>query len=347
MLKRLGIYRTFQARPAVSILAIISSLIAAGLLLLLTGFNPIATLISLFDAAFTCRAVSQCAILTTFQFTTPLLLTGLSAVVAFRSGLFSVGQAGQMLWGAAAVAWISPQLDLSPALHTIVALAFASIAGALWGSLPGLLKVYLGINEVIVTLVLNQLALLMIGLIRLGRVSESMRMTPLVQGTKLNAGIFIAVLCAALVFVWLRRTTRGYEQRMAGQSILFAKQGGVPERWVMLRGMMISGALAGLAGAIEMLGVHYRFTSTFSGGGGFDGVAVALLGQSDPIGAVLAALLLAGVRLGAINGLQLKAHVPRELGGAIIALMILFVSIGSLYRRSLAHVRPAPLGEGE
>lgn len=339
------------------LLAITSSLVIAGLFVLLTEAPPLEACGHLLSAGFGCQAAGRCALLTTLQFATPLLLTGLSAAVAFRAGVFSVGQAGQMLLGAAVVTWLGSRLNLPSAVHVAVALTGGAVAGAGWGWVPGALKKFLNINEVIVTLVMNQLAVLLVGLLRLGRVGASARIAPLAHGTKLNAGIVLALLAVVLIYVHLWRSSSGYEQRMAGQAPLFAKFGGIRERRAVMRAMLISGGLAGLAGGIEVLGVHYRFVSTFSGGGGFDGVAVALLGQTHPLGVTLAAILLAGVRLGATNGLQLKAHVPRELGGAMIALMVLFVSADRLYGESTARVlnwadrlsrhRAPPTGEGQ
>lgn len=157
------------------------------------------------------------------------------------------------------------------------------------------------------------------------------RLAPLAPGTKLNAGIILALLAALLVYVHLWRSASGYEQRMAGEAPLFAKFGGIRERRAVMRAMLISGGLAGLAGGIEVLGVHYRFVQPFSGGGGFDGVAVALLGQNHPLGVTLAAIL---------------------LGGAMIAMMILFVSAERLYSAGITRAldwfdRQAPsTGEG-
>jgi ABC-type uncharacterized transport system permease subunit len=326
------------AQLAKSLLAVAFSLFVAGLFVLLTDTSPLEACKYLLAAGFGCRASDQCALLTTLQFATPLLLTGLSATVAFRAGMFSVGQAGQMLLGAAAAAWLGSRLDLPGTLHAGVALAGGIVVGAGWGCGPGVLKKFLNINEVIVTLVMNQLAALAVGLVRSGRVGTSAHLAPLAQGTKLNVGIILALLATALVYVYLQRSTAGYEQRMAGEAPSFARFGGIRERRAVVRAMCISGGLAGLAGAIEVLGVHYRFVSVFSGGGGFDGVAVALLGQVHPVGATLAAILLAGVRLGATNGLQLKARIPRELGGAMIAMMILFVSAERLYSGGIAQV---------
>jgi simple sugar transport system permease protein len=126
---------------------------------------------------------------------------------------------------------------------------------------------------------------------------------------------------------------------MAGQSLPFALFGGIPGDRAAIRAMIISGAVAGLAGSIEVLGVHRRIMQAFSVGLGFDGLSVAILGQSHPVGVVIVAILFAGVRLGAQLGLQLQSGIPRELGGTIIGLMILFVSMPKLYQGMIDNIR--------
>jgi simple sugar transport system permease protein len=321
------------------LLAVVFSLLVAGLFVLMAGASPLEAYRYLIEAGFGCHATRQCALLTTLQFSTPLILTGLSAAVALRAGMFSIGQAGQMLLGAAAGTWLGARLGLPPFIHPAVALAGGAVAGALWGWIPGLLKSRLEINEVVVTLVMNQLAGLLVGLVWLPRIRESARLAPLAFNTKLSLGFFLALAMAVLTSLYLWRTGAGYTQRMAGQAPWFALAGGIHPQRAVERGMLLSGALAGLAGAVEVLGVHYRFVSVFSGGGGFDGIAVGLLGQANPLGTTLAGILLAGLRVGATNGLQLKVHVPRELGGAMIAMMILFVSAEWLYRQNAQHIR--------
>ncbi len=312
------------------VFAVVASFLLSGLFILLARANPLDGYRYLLTAGFGCSAPGRCALLTTLQFATPLLLTGLSATVAFRVGLFSIGQAGQMLLGAAAAAWMSAPLGLPPVAQTLLALGAGILGGAVWGWIPGVLKVALGVNEVISTLLFNQLAFLVIGLFRLQRVPDAIRLQVLAGGTKLNSGVFLAAGAAVLIYLYLRYHRGGYEARMAGEAFPFARFGGIRGKRAILTGMVISGGLAGLAGAIEVLGVHYRFVSVFSGGGGFDGIAVALLGSVHPLGIPLASVLLAGLRLGATNGLQLKAQVPRELGGAMIAMMILLVSATGL-----------------
>jgi simple sugar transport system permease protein len=144
-------------------------------------------------------------------------------------------------------------------------------------------------------------------------------------------GFLIAT--AAVIFVWfyLWRTVPGYEQRMSGQAPFFARFGGIRSERAAVRGMLISGALAGLAGAIEVLGVNRQIVAGFSSGLGFDGVLVAILGQAHPIGVFLVAMWFAGIRLGSQIGLQITTNIPRELGGGILALIILFVSARSLF----------------
>jgi ABC-type uncharacterized transport system permease subunit len=318
--------------------AVIISFLISGLFVLMNRSSPIEAYRLLLDAGFGCKAAGRCALLTTLQFATPLALTGLSAAIAFRVGMFSIGQAGQMIFGAAAAAWLSAPLGLPAVPQTLLALSGGLLAGGVWGWIPGLLKVMLGVNEVITSLVLNQLAFMVVGLFRMYRVPEPMRLEVLASGTKLNSGVFLALMACLMlyVFMWLHRS--GYEARMAGESFRFANFAGIRSRSAILWGMLLSGGAAGLAGAVEVLGVHYRFVSVFSGGGGFDGVAVALLGGAHPLGVPIAAVILAGLRLGATNGLQLKAQIPRELGGAMIAMMILLVSANQIYAALVARI---------
>lgn len=323
--------RASASRWLMPAFAVALSFLISGLFVLMNASSPIEAYRLLLEAGFGCRAIDRCALLTTLQFATPLALTGLSAAIAFRVGMFSIGQAGQMILGAAAAAWLSAPLGLPAFPHTLLALLGGWLAGGVWSGIPGLLKVTLGVNEVITTLVMNQLAFLVIGFFRMYRVPEPVRLGVLASGTKLNSGVFIALAACALVSAWMWSHQSGYQARMAGEAFSFSRFAGMRSRSAILSGMLLSGGAAGLAGAIEVLGVHYRFVSVFSGGGGFDGVAVALLGGAHPLGVPIAAVILAGLRLGATNGLQLKAQIPRELGGAMIAMMILLVSAHQIY----------------
>ncbi|MGD2048626.1 MAG: ABC transporter permease [Chloroflexota bacterium] len=316
------------------VLAVLTSLAIGSVFIIFANASPLPAYRSLFRAGFGCRGPGgTCAFLTTLQYATPLILSGLSATVAFRAGMFSIGQAGQMVVGAAAATFLAGSLALPAPLQAIVAITGGIIGGAFWGFVPGLLKATLNVSEVIVTLLMNPMAILLAGPVSWWRIPESARLLPLVPTTKLNPGFIIAIGAAAFIYLQLWRSSSGYEQRMSGQSTRFAHFGGIHTKRAVVRAMAMSGGLAGLAGAIEVLGVHYRFISTFSAIDQFDGVVVALLGQQHPLGIVFSSILLGGVRLGAVNGLQLEAHVPRELGSALIALMVLFISSPKLYSR--------------
>jgi ABC-type uncharacterized transport system permease subunit len=170
-------------------------------------------------------------------------------------------------------------------------------------------------------------------------IDESAQLMAFFPGSKWGMGFVIAVIAVIVVYLYLWRTKSGYEQRMAGQSRRFALFGGIPSDRAAIRAMLISGALAGLAGAIEVMGVHRRIMTGFSVGIGFDGLTSAILGQVHPFGVFIVAILFSGLKLGAQLGLQLNLDIPRELGGTIIGFIILFVAAGKLYEESIARAR--------
>jgi general nucleoside transport system permease protein len=329
----------------IPVLAVISGLALASVFILFTDVPPLKAYVELFKGGFSCAELTRCNLFQTLQLATPLMLTGLSTVVAFRSGMFNIGQEGQYLIGATVAAWLGYAIHLPPILHPTFIIAASMAAAGIYGWIPGVLKVRLGVNEVITTIVMNNIAnLLMTYLVNFPMradqgttahsplIDETARLPVFFQGSKWGVGFILALLAALLVYLYLWRSVPGYEQRMAGQAPLFAKYGGIRSGRAAIRGMFMAGALSGLAGAIEILGVHRRLLQGFSTGLGFDGLLVAILGQIHPLGVVLVAILFAGVRLGAQIGLQTSVRIPRELGGGIIALIILFVAAGSFYR---------------
>lgn len=318
------------------LLASIIGLLIGGLFVLLTGNAPLEALRVLIKAGYGCESGSNCAILTTFQYMTPLILVGLSAAIAFRAGIFSIGQAGQMILGAAAANWVASRASLGPILHPAVALALAALFGLVYGIIPALLKIYFNINEILSTIFLNYIAFYLIGFIPSGYgrwIPESARLPSIAYGTKLNLGFFIAIAILFVTLIWLWRTAAGYNMRMSGQNSLFAKAGGIQPNRSILLGMMLSGALAGLAGGIEILGVHYHFVQNFTGSDVFDGVMVALLGFSHPIGILISAFVLAGVRLAAMTGLSIQMGIPRSIGGMLISTMVIVMGTDGIYIR--------------
>jgi simple sugar transport system permease protein len=302
-------------------------LLFGGIFTLMAGHSPLTSYQLLMSAGFSCREWDHCAILTTFQFATPLILAGLSAAVAFRAGFFSIGQAGQMVLGAGAAAWVGYQV-FPAGIHPFLAMLGAALVGAIWAIIPGILKLVTGVHEIIVTVIMNSIAGYIVSFIplRYGRIELTARLDPLAPGTKLNSGFFLAFTVAVLAYYFLWHTAAGYEQRMVGQAPAFARYGGQNQWRSVIGAMCLSGALAGLAGGLEVLGVHYQFITNFSADANFDGVMVALLGQSHPMGVLISGIFVGGIRLGSLNGLLIQAGIPRELGNAILAVMMIFMA---------------------
>jgi len=328
-----GNVKEYILRP---LIAAIIGLLVGGLFVLLTGNSPIEAFQVLLRAGYGCESGSNCAVLTTLQYATPLILVGLSSAVAFRAGLFSIGQMGQMALGAAASNWIASRFSLPPVIHPTVALLAAVLFGMVYAILPAILKLHFNINEILSTILLNYIAVYLIGFIPSGYghwIPESARLPSLTPTTKLNLGFFLALLILALSLIWLYRTATGYEVRMSGDNAIFSKYGGIKARRAIYVGMLISGALAGLTGGIEILGVHFRFVSNFTGSDVFDGVMVALLGFCHPIGILFSSFILGGVRLAAMTGLSIQLGIPRSIGGMIVSTMVIVMSSDGVYTK--------------
>jgi len=277
---------------------------------------------------------------------TPLIFTGLSVALAFRAGLFNIGGEGQILIGSAASIWVGFTLTGLPApLHLTVALVAGFLGGAAWAAIAGALKAWRGAHEVISTIMLNYIALRLVDwMLRsetfrregrtdpISKIADSGAHLPRIFGSALRANLgFVLALVAAWVVWWLLfRTTVGFRLRVTGANPSAARYAGISvgATWVLAMG--IAGGLAGLAGATHVLGVQYSLTGGFTGFG-FDGIAVALLGRSHPLGVVLSALLFGVLRAGAV-GMQASTSVPVDIIVVIQALVILFVAAPALVR---------------
>ncbi len=333
----------------VPVLAILSGLLLMALLISITGAPVLESYGVLFMKGFWCEEIGKsCAIFTTLERATPIILTGLSAVVAFKSGMFSIGQEGQFLLGSVMAAWLGYAIHLQTGLHQVVIIIASMAAGALYGYIPGVLKVKLGVNVLLSTIMLNLIALLFTSYmvefpLRADKtttahspmIDESARLPTFLPGSKWGLGFVIAIAAVIIVFIYLQKTKKGYEQRMAGQAGRFALYGGIPSDKAAIRAMIISGALSGLAGAVEVMGVHRRIMGGFSVGLGFNGLTAAILGQTHPFGVFIVSILFAGMKLGAELGLQLRLGIPRELGGTIIGFIILFVAARKFYENNI------------
>lgn len=281
---------------------------------------------------------------------TPLLFSGLAVAIALKAGLFNIGVEGQLLVGGLASAWVGYAVTgLPAAAHLPLALAAGIAAGAAWAAVPGLLKAWRGTHEVIVTIMMNYIAIYTCHYLVTHPLIEpaatnpnNAPRTPAILATAqlwsipgvpaFSAGFGIALLVAVAVSVLMKRTALGFEIRAVGLGPQAARAAGLPVGRTLVVAMLISGGLAGLAGGVEVLGNHHRYFDAFSPGYGFDSIAVALLGNLAPLGVTLSSLVFGGLDSGAIT-MEAYTDTPRQIAGIVQAIVILAVGARAFRRR--------------
>jgi general nucleoside transport system permease protein len=298
-------------------------------------------------------AVALGPISETLTYAAPLILTGLAVAIPFRGGLFNIGAQGQAIFGAIGAGLIGFELKLPSVLAWIIALVAGAVAGGIWGFIPGILKARTGAHEVVVTIMLNYIALLFLGWIILqGGVKDpaqaqaiskplhSSATLPHLLGSshRTNFGLLLGLL-AALVVAWLiNRSTFGFEIRAVGANPDAARTAGMSVAKTYILVMIVAGALAGLGGAVQLLGTASALTGGVVANIGFDGITVALLGRAKPWGVVLAALLFGALYAGG-NQMQSNAGVVVDLVQVLQALIVIFIAAPALIM-SIYRLRP-------
>ena len=270
----------------------------------------------------------------------PLILAGLSVALAFKAGLFNIGAQGQFIFGAIGASVVGFKVNLPIGIHVVAAILVGMAFASIWGGFVGLLKARTGAHEVIVTIMLNYIAgyflLWLLGttaFLRKGRkdpiapeVKLSARLPHLAgPNMRINFGILIALAAAGFVWYLLNRTTWGFRFRAVGSNAAAARTAGISVAAVTTSIMAIAGALAGLGGAVQVLGSQYALTAGIGGSFGFDAITVALLGRANPVGTVFAAILFGGLRAGGLT-MQSNTDTPLDLILIIQALVVLFIA---------------------
>jgi len=322
------------------IIAILMAFLAGAIVLLITGYSPLEAYSALMMGAFgDVFGIGQ-----TFTQATPIIFTALAFLFAFKCGLFNIGAEGQLLVGGFAAALVGISFDGMPTfIHAFMALLAGALAGGLWAFIPAMLKAKLGAHEVITTMMLSYVAFYVTGYMvnypykAPGWVAQTVAIAPsaelprILQPTQLSASIFLAAILVGLTHYTLQKTTFGYEVRATGLNPTAAESGGISIKRGMILALVISGAMAGLGGAGEVMGVHRRFIEGFSPGYGWDGLAVALVGGLHPVGVLLAAVLFGALRSGGMV-MNRVTGVPLDIVFILQALVILFVAAPMLIR---------------
>lgn len=322
----------------ISVAAVAMALATASLLLIAAGQNPLQSYAGMIQTAFG----SEFALGVTINKAIPRLLPALGIALALRAGLWNIGAEGQIYLGAAACAGVAlygPELPFP--IGTGLALIAAMAAGAAWAAIPASLRAYRGVSEVITTLMLVYVAIQLTNYLIEGPwlapgatapatpiVPRSARLPVVVPGTLVNAGIFVAAFAVVVLGFVITRTTFGLQLRAIGGNERAAGVMGLRNRALIVAALAASGAFAGLAGGIEVLGVRGRLLAGFSPGYGFEAIAIALLGRLNPLGIVAAALLFGALDAGAA-GLQVaSAGVSSAIAPVIAALAVAYLLVG-------------------
>jgi len=319
--------------------AILISFIVGGILVYSFGKSPVVAYTALFKGSLGDLNKFGETLVTV----TPLILTGLSIAFGFRCGLFNIGVEGQFIIGAIAAVWAGWAFTGLPAfLHLTLTLAVGALAGGFWAAIIGWLKAKVGSHEVINGIMMNYIAMYTSNYltmsflnvpdkaysVAIADTAKLLRMSEVFsqfKHSRLNAGIFIALVAAVVAYYILNKTVRGYEIRAVGFNPHAAEYGGINVKKNIVLAMVISGLFAGLAGAIMTTGVQYRVNNLFGFTGyGLDGIAVALVGNNHPIGVILSAMLFGILQKG--GPLMQIQGIPKEVVGIIQGIIILFVS---------------------
>lgn len=331
----------------VPLLSVLLAIAIGSLILLAGGYDPLKAYAALFQGAFGGEMRKPFdAIGDTLVRSTPLMFTGLAVGFAFRANLFNIGAEGQFVLGSLGAAWFGLLFAGLPGFVSIpLVLLGAALFGAAWAFIPALLKARTGAHEVITTMMFSWIALYLTSWIISGPLATPGQnfQTPMLSSEVwlptldkvipglgalkyAHVGLLIALAAAVVVALLLRRTTLGYEVRAVGFNPSTAQNGGISIAMTTVWALCISGALAGLAGASQVLGVNHRMFDQVSAGSGFGftGIAVALLGKKNPVGIVFAALLFGALDAGS-GTMQLFANVPQKIITILQALIIFFV----------------------
>ena len=314
------------------IASVVLAFIVGGIIILSEGKSPVLAYTYLFRGAIgTPTAIGE-----TIAKATALIFSGLCFAFAYKSSMFNLGGEGQIIMGAIFACVTAHIFRNTPSMGITVLCLFAGVLGGMiWGAIPGLLKARRNVNEMISSILLNYIATLFMERLFSGplkeanipqtaAIPESMRIPTLIPNTRAHVGFILAIIVAIAVWYYLSHTYRGYSLRAVGLNPDAAEVNGFNVKRMIVFSFIVSGAIAGLGGAVELTGLSFRLQQGFVAGFGFDGVAIGLIGQMHPFGIILAAFLFAALRTGT-NSMQIMTGIPVSVVDIIQAVIIIFV----------------------
>ncbi|MFN8619841.1 MAG: ABC transporter permease [Chloroflexota bacterium] len=345
----------FSGTLGIAVLAILITLILTAPLILAAGASPIDAYLNFFITPLT----SQFRLLEVLVSATPILFTGVAVAIAFRSGYWNIGAEGQLLMGAVAATFVGMNVEgWSPLVAIPLMILAGALAGAAWAFVPGILRVRLGIDEVVTTLLLNPVALLVVkglvqgpwrnpdGITESPPIAAAAEFPTLLAKSRLHLGFILAVVILLIAWYVLSRTATGLRLRAVGLSPHAARFAGIRVERSLLMVALVSGAIAGMAGVSEVAGIQGRLTPGLSSGAGYTGIVVAMLGGLSMPGVLGSALLLGDLNVGT-NSAERALGIPSQVGDVVQGTLLLVV-VGLLaIRRWRVHRSDRPADESE
>jgi simple sugar transport system permease protein len=357
-----------------TLLAVLSALIVGAFIIIVSDVDnlkngDILGAISTVGSAYWALVVgsfgSLRAISNTINSSTPLILCGVSVAIAFKAGLFNIGATGQMLAGGMTALWVGFAMDGPGIVQVPLAIIAGALGGAIFGAIPGVLKARTGAHEVITTIMLNNMAAFFIlWLLKTNLFQREDRTDPISKLVSTEGRLprlfgfmdgrsdlvahigFIVAIAAVVVYWWfLKKTTTGFEFRAYGLNADAATYAGMHVKRLTVLSMMFAGGFAGLAGAAEVLGTYGYASANFAGNIGFDAIAIALLGQSSPMGTLFAAILFGALQAGG-RQMQTNSDVPIDLIVVLRALIVMFIA-APLLIKSIWRIKSAQISTGQ
>lgn len=328
-----GMARERTLTILVPIISVLLALVVGGIVIACLGKNPIQGYALLFSGSlgttqkFASSLVSAC----------PLIFTALAAAFAYRCGVFNLGGEGQFIMGAVSAIVFLLVTGIEGIAGTVLAILVGTVVGALWAALPGIMKITRGLNEMITSIMLNYVATLFMGFIytnafrdggnpQTPSVADSVMLAK-IPGFRIHTGVILAIVLSLVVAYVISKTSFGFKIRAVGLNPLASKVNGFNVKFLVVAAFIISGAIAGMGGAVELLGKQYRLMSGFGSGFGFDGVAIALIAQLNPLASLLVAIFFGALTTGA-SSMQVGIMVPTAIVEIIRALIIIFSVAG-------------------
>jgi simple sugar transport system permease protein len=336
--------------------AFLLALAVGALILLIFGTNPIEAYGVMLDGAFG----NEASLFRTLTRATPLLIIAIGICIAFRAGVINIGAEGQLFLGAISATGFSIYVGAgwSPIILVPATLLVGLLAGAAWGAVPGFLKAKFEVNEILSTVMMNEIAVQLLLFLLSGpmidpeqlaqgtRVPQSAQLPEaawlarLAPPSQLHTGLFVGLAAAVVVYLLLWRTTLGFRIRAVGQNRDASRYAGISVPRYLMLGIVLSGALAGLAGAVEVTGITHRVVEGFAVGYGFSGIVVALFGRLHPLGAIPSAFLFGALLVGA-DRMQRTMQIPSATITVLQGLVVIFVVSSDLWVRRFTVRRQA------